>query len=1313
VATIAATGTLDIMAGRDLSDLAGKIGAGGNATLSAGRNVDFGTIQTGSTYQSQISGYTEKDSSITHQLSQISTGGDLKIAAMGNLNLTGTQVSIGTAGTGAGQLLAGGDVNIAAVTNEVKTSVQNDPSSKLYDKQVHENQTVVGAGVNAAGSLVVGAGLTGSGALNITGSHLAAGDALTLSATDSINIVSAQEDHLSDTASTRSSSSVFKSKTTQQADYVATSQAVGSTVSGKTVDVIAGKDINVLGSAIAGDGDVSLAATGSVNIGASTSTLAESHHTEVKESGFLSGGGFGISYGTRTTTTDQSRDATTQSGQSRSMVGSIGGSLGIVAGDAIKVSGSDLAAGLDMTLDGRSVTIDPGQDKSKGTFEQKTVQDGLTLAVGGSVVNAIQTYQGMKSAASESKDTRVKALAAATAAMAAKNAADDIAKNGVNVSLSLTVGHSESQTTQTTSDLLNSGSVLNAGKDITIRASGAGQDSNINIIGSDLNASGKVTLKADNEVNLLAAQDLGTQHNDSKSMSAAAGIGANIGTKGTSYGFTASASLGRGSENGEGTTQLNSHVTAGQQLAIESGGDTNIKGAVASGTQVVANVGGNLNIESLQDTAKFDSKNQSMSVSGTVGVGASVNASLNQSQLHSDYASVQEQSGIRAGDGGFQVTVGGNTDLKGGVISSSAAGADASGLVTVTLTHSDIANKSTTSGISIGVSGGATVAGKADSAAGKDDTGPKLGNMGPSGAGVGLPSASAISSNESGTTRSGIGAGNLLITDNAAQLALTGQGVAQTVAGINRGVVTGSDTSGRIANNFDANAANAALSVSRAFTASAAPIAANVVGSIAQQKQAAADLQAKMYNELADQAGDTDEAKAYRQKAADAEATAKSWGDNGINRLALHSAAQGLIGGLSNGGAGALTDIAGVAGGNLGQQLGAELGKAAAAQQHLNEDDTNKLVSTYQETFATVGGALAGMAVSGTGATANQNGLATALVAGNTANTVDVYNRQLHDDEIKLLEKLEKGKTKDEQQRLVDAACALVHCSSGLINGPEKEKLKEQEERGQQYIAEQSLLLKTGQFQYGLDGLKEDAASRVYNEAKSALRGAYNLGYLLATHGPYGNVQPPPDLFGDDNGPKLGGGTAMTASSLPMLFCTPNGTCTMTPPSGVSVGLQGYRPSNALLSDGGDTGWNGNSTIGSEATPTLGSKGGNGPNGSQVTAANSAVDAGFDTSNLQSKLGYLLDPTHPQNQTKATWFEQALGFDKKNWQDLAAQIKFNEAAAIPTKSTQYGQTFEQSIPITGVNGRTINTTFVFMKDTNGVVRLITGIPAKK
>jgi filamentous hemagglutinin len=107
------------------------------------------------------------------------------------------------------------------------------------------------------------------------------------------------------------------------------------------------------------------------------------------------------------------------------------------------------------------------------------------------------------------------------------------------------------------------------------------------------------------------------------------------------------------------------------------------------------------------------------------------------------------------------------------------------------------------------------------------------------------------------------------------------------------------------------------------------------------------------------------------------------------------------------------------------------------------------------------------------------------------------------------------------------------------------------------------------------------------------------------------------------------------------------------------------------------------------------------------------VDAGFDASNLQSKLqGCLLDASHAQNQTKATWIQQALGFDKANWQGLASQIKFDEAKAVITKTTQYGQTFEQKIPVLGTNGRTIDVPFVFIKDDSGTVRLVTGGAAK-
>jgi filamentous hemagglutinin len=62
---------------------------------------------------------------------------------------------------------------------------------------------------------------------------------------------------------------------------------------------------------------------------------------------------------------------------------------------------------------------------------------------------------------------------------------------------------------------------------------------------------------------------------------------------------------------------------------------------------------------------------------------------------------------------------------------------------------------------------------------------------------------------------------------------------------------------------------------------------------------------------------------------------------------------------------------------------------------------------------------------------------------------------------------------------------------------------------------------------------------------------------------------------------------------------------------------------------------------------------------------------------------------------------------------LASQITFDESKAAATKVTQYGQTFEQTIPISGLNGMALDVTFVFIKDNTGTARLVTNIPTKK
>ncbi|WP_246798881.1 hypothetical protein [Bartonella tribocorum] len=76
---------------------------------------------------------------------------------------------------------------------------------------------------------------------------------------------------------------------------------------------------------------------------------------------------------------------------------------------------------------------------------------------------------------------------------------------------------------------------------------------------------------------------------------------------------------------------------------------------------------------------------------GATGGGGSMSASFQKDKSSSNYHSVVEQSGIKAGDGGFDITVAGATNLIGGLIDSSAS-ADKNKLTTGTITTSDIAN---------------------------------------------------------------------------------------------------------------------------------------------------------------------------------------------------------------------------------------------------------------------------------------------------------------------------------------------------------------------------------------------------------------------------------------------------------------------------------------------------------------------------------------------------------------------------------------------------------------------------------------------
>ncbi|MDO8768058.1 MAG: hypothetical protein Q7K57_05025 [Burkholderiaceae bacterium] len=137
-----------------------------------------------------------------------------------------------------------------------------------------------------------------------------------------------------------------------------------------------------------------------------------------------------------------------------------------------------------------------------------------------------------------------------------------------------------------------------------------------------------------------------------------------------------------------------------------------------------------------------------------------VSASLAYAKSQNDFASVDEQSGIRAGNGGFNINVKGNTGLLGGVISSTQAAVDAgkNSLTTATLTSSDIANHSTADGIGLSASASYSAGGSNQT---KDDNGKTITGTGPGGikttnqgnAGARMGATSMGAASESDTTR--------------------------------------------------------------------------------------------------------------------------------------------------------------------------------------------------------------------------------------------------------------------------------------------------------------------------------------------------------------------------------------------------------------------------------------------------------------------------------------------------------------------------------------------------------------------------------
>jgi len=704
-----------------------------------------------------------------------SAGRDLSLlaAAIVNANPTAAGPSGGTT-----ILAAGNNLTLGTVT-ETRDAATSTKKTRWSESASSE----VGSSIQTTGDLT----LTAGNDLAARAATVQTGGAIDAHAGNDLTIEAGEASYASDYFRKRSSGGFLSKKRSTLHNTSESTTAIARTFSGDSVTLVANRDIQIKGSNVVATHDTTLIASRKLAIEAAAESHNETHFSKTKQSGVFSSGGVGFTLGKKQQSTDRQTDATLAA---KSTVGSLEGNVLLLAGETYKQVGSDvIAVQGDIDIAAQTVDIVEARQASRSRAEQKFKQSGLTVSVSSPVITAVQTVGQMSRAASRTQDGRMQALAAASAALAAKNAYDavqagqaikdgNLADQAGGVSLTVRLGSSKSKSTSAQASDTAVGSTMAAGNDVTILATGAGEQSDLTIRGSAVSAGRHVGLAAEDEIRLLAAANTGSSQSSSQSGSASIGVSVGLGTQGTGWSVIAGASRGKGNADGQDAAWINAKVSAGGTASLASGTDTTLRGAVVEGERVVAAVGGDLAIESLQDTSAYRSRERNAGFSVSIpisGAGFGGGVNTEKTKVDSIYASVNEQSGVQAGDGGFQIDVRGNTELNGAVIASTdkAIQQNLNSLTTGTLTASDIANRSvaTASSSGFGIDSSMLTQGKYGIA--KAVIGNALNNANES-------------ASSSGQTRSAVSEGTVTIADQQRQRELTGKTAEETVASLNR-----------------------------------------------------------------------------------------------------------------------------------------------------------------------------------------------------------------------------------------------------------------------------------------------------------------------------------------------------------------------------------------------------------------------------------------------------------------------------------------------------------------------------------------------
>ena len=781
------------------------------------------------TFNNSIEHLTNQD--VLHKTAGIAVTGDsgVMIVSAGNdVNLGGATIeALGK--EGAITITAGRDINSTTDTLTAKKDMTHDGDNYLRTYR----QTELGTTIEAGGDISIGAkhdikarNLTvssDSGAVKVIGEH-------------DVSIENGYSESKDAFALKYKEKGLLNKKETKIKTNDESTNALMSTLSGHTVVVGANNDVTLTASNIVSTAGTTVLAGHNVITDAAAEHMLSTASKDVKKSGIM-GAGMGIMIGKKQSKDNYYIDETTHKATT---LGSTDGKVTVQAGDIVHLTTTDIIADKGIRLSGQDIVLDGKEDHylSKESHEYKS--SGLTVSLGGSVANAINTAYGLQQKAKGREDKRLAALEYMEAGKELKTATANIhdytsytagsvlkkgtelkalgqaqlasaqelknaslmnryantatanvtdyktkvgeaniskgnaeladldnnqagykakkrtkADNLVNIRVSIGSSSSRSESSYE-ADTFDGGSIESNGE-ITIEANSADSiKGNIKAVGETI--SGKtVKLLASNDVSLQAATNTSEKLENAKSKGWS--VGANISvTGGGILGFDASANAAKQKSNTKVTTHTGTTVVGSDAVAIISGKDTHISGSKVIGKSVTANVGGNLSIESLQDTKTYvgESSNKGFSVSTNAGSLSNVSMSSSKGKMKSDYASVTDQAGIYAGDGGFVINTAETTSLVGAVIDS-AADSNKNKLSTKSLDVKDVENTAEYTSRNLGMSYNHVGNFKNLSKAGKDAVWNTLGTLPNL-----LPDSSKSSSS---TTKSAISNGTIEVRD--------------------------------------------------------------------------------------------------------------------------------------------------------------------------------------------------------------------------------------------------------------------------------------------------------------------------------------------------------------------------------------------------------------------------------------------------------------------------------------------------------------------------------------------------------------------